>query len=170
MLSLVDRWRRTLEHRRKLLKHKFTCTMALADWKTAVNTSQDSEVQPELVTTVTSFFVNAGMENPHDAIGLVKEDLQNGQNGVSWPSKPPELALTRKVLLHINVVAEAERAVAKQKKIVSETESETAAQSIQDKQEQNMRIFGCEASALEVAKLMVAEDAKPITSKRSSTN
>ena len=47
MLSLVDRWRRTLEHRRKLLKHKFTCTMALADWKTAVNTSQDSEVQPQ---------------------------------------------------------------------------------------------------------------------------
>ncbi len=47
MLSLVDRWRRTLEHRRKLLKHKFTCTMALADWKTAVNTSKDSEVQPQ---------------------------------------------------------------------------------------------------------------------------
>ena len=54
------------------------------------------------VTRLKRFFTEAGCSKPLDAVGIVKEDLVNGQEGVKWPTNGAHLAMTRRVLKYVN--------------------------------------------------------------------
>ena len=137
-------------------------TMALVDWKTAITSSQDAAIAEEDLTRVMKFYNDAGFKLPTEVVGLVKEDLVNGTHNVQWPSLPKQLAITRKVLVHVNAVDAAERAVRKRKAMILESKDRSLEQELSDNKDMNLRVTGSETSALDLAKAMVTDDVKKV--------
>ena len=134
-------------------------SMALVDWKSAIKTSQEATVEAEVLTKITTFFINAGFKHPSEVVGMVKEDFRNGVEGIQWPTEPMEVALARRVLLHVNTVAETERQISMKKKLDVETKDELSKE-INERREQSARLFGSEANALDLAKALATEEVK----------
>ena len=69
----------------------------LTTWEKAIAATDVVEQPEATVTHLKRFFTEAGCSKPLDAVGIVKEDLVNGQEGVKWPINGAP-SLTRRVL------------------------------------------------------------------------
>ena len=148
----------------------------LTTWEKAIAATDGVEQPEATVTRLKRFFTEAGCSKPLDAVGIVKVNLVNGQEGVKWPTNGAHLAMTRRVLKYVNAVQEAHQLQQTRKAAttipgasdsIGRSAPGTDPLSVQTRQEQHMRMLGNDPSASALAAALdCAKDASVLDVKK----